>query len=277
MSRSSIFSSETLQLSGFRPYGTIVAFELLLVVDIFLARREMIWVFAQNSPIGIVHAMEGLVIKPTEQVSVLVLGNSRVRDAIIPAVLAEELGISRTNVLNISMTRGTPYDSLTIYRRNREKLAKTSLLIIGVEDFSQLRTNIPSERFRYFSSLAERCEHFYGEARASLIASYCWRTLDAYRSIRRLGKQILFRPNQRVSIGSDGRVIWRDNENAQYIDNSQEIAERIYGDRVLKYDSWALRELLDRCAEDGIPVLLYRPPLSTASGTASGAARSRHH
>jgi hypothetical protein len=260
MSRSSIFSFDTLRLTGLRPYGAIFAIALLVAVEVFVARGEMVWSFAQNSQPGIVDAMEHLVIDKAENPQIVVLGDSRDRDAIVPGVLARELGIPSSDVLNLSLTSGLPFDSLTLYRRNREHLSQAKLIILGVDDFS-LRPLTDTERVRRFATLRERWEHFEGETRASLIVGFIWRTFDANKAIGRLMKQVLLRPDRRVAIGEDGRVVWRD-ENAGFVDDAEQMAIAWYGKGEKAFNSWAVRELLDLAKEDGVPVLLYRAPLS---------------
>ena len=120
---------------GLRPWGMLLALSLLLAFEFGLARRDWIWGWWPKSESGVIDAVERQVIAEAEAPAVLFLGSSRVRDAVSPREVEEQLGLRRGTVLNLAVTNGTPFDALTLYRRNREKLRSAKVAFFGVEVF----------------------------------------------------------------------------------------------------------------------------------------------
>lgn len=262
MSRSSIFSFDTLHAAGFRPYGAGLAVLLLLLVEFGLVRNDYVWSFAEDSQTGIVDALERKVLAVREPPRVVVLGSSRIRDAVVPAVVAGELDLPLDSVVNLGLTAGRPFDSLIMYRRNRELLSQADVLVLGVDEFTDRKVENPSERYRRFASVDDRRRDFQGETGMALMVGSVWRTYDANKSLGRWLKSFVQRRSRAVAIAEDGRVQWR-KEGVGVVDDSLDRAESLYQNRESpEYDLYCLTELLDLAQADQLPVVLFRPPIN---------------
>src|SRR5882762_9647086 len=135
-SRSSIFSFETLSLDPrLRPAGAITALVVLLLIDVFVARTDWIWARAPDSQGGMLDAVEAMIIRPAPPPRVLIMGSSRIHDAVLPRTMERILGLSEGTVLNLGISAGTPFDALTLYRRNRDQLRHAKAIVIGTDDW----------------------------------------------------------------------------------------------------------------------------------------------
>ncbi|MCK4872989.1 MAG: hypothetical protein KAS72_09710 [Phycisphaerales bacterium] len=267
MSRLSISSSDSLDLRGLRPWGLLVCLALLAVVEFGMARQDWLWSMFPKSPSGIVDVLEEQVIEPAPSPVVVILGNSRTRDAIIPAEMEEVLGVPHGSVLNLSLTAGEPYDSYVLYVRNREKLSQARVLMIAIEDWNLNDNQAISERFRRFATLSDRLGAPDWKDRLSLVAGWVWRTYDARKPLGRLLKEMVLRRDRSVPIGEDGRVVWRTDDpefGPEDVDVSADLDHAYRGfdpsrsgeARNVEY----FRRLIALATEDGLHVLLIHPP-----------------
>ena len=257
--------SQSLDLRGWRPWGLLTCLAVLLLLELAVARSDWVWSHLDRSPTGIVDAVERLVIEPAADPVVVVMGNSRMRDAAVPSVIADELGLPRERVLNLSLTQGAPYDALDLYRRHRDKLSRAEVLVLGFDEW-QFETKLaPSERFLRRAMLEQRLELAEGSTRLSLLAGWSWRTLDARMPILRTLKQLLFPIERGVAIDEEGRIVWREvePEHGPEIADSRETAERLFTKfefAPASAEANFLQELLRLAREDEVSVLVYRPP-----------------
>ena len=205
MSSSSTSSSErTLDLTGFRPTALIVCLAALAVFEIF-ARSVDVWSVVPRSNSGIMDQMETRVIEPSRSPRVLVLGSSRIRDAVLPETLEYELGLERGDVLNLGTTAGTPFDALTLVRRHPKLIENVELAIVGVEDWYVDGTYPHNERDMRYASMSERLAY---PTRVQLLTGLLWHTYGANTAIRRWLRR-LGRPGPDVELLPDGRFSWR--------------------------------------------------------------------
>jgi hypothetical protein len=66
---------------------------------------------------------------------IVVLGSSRLQNAIIPEVLESELGLVSGDVSNLSFSAATPQDFLHLYKSQREYFSNIDLLVYEVGEF----------------------------------------------------------------------------------------------------------------------------------------------
>jgi hypothetical protein len=249
------------------PKGAVLATLLLLGVELGLARQDWVWTWVPGSNSGIIEAMEARVIAPSEPPTVLLMGSSRVRDAVAPRQLEQALGLPRGGVMNLGVTRGTPYDARLLYERNRAKLSKAKVLVVGVEDWSFNASVSPNERFRRFASLDERASTFDKDWTLSLLAGYVWRTYDAQGPLRRLLKSALTGREATLPISDDGRVVWRKEEleegPAQY-DVTPDVTRSLEDYATTEGLKAPLVELIALARADGLDVVVVQMPLRDA-------------
>ncbi|MCA9537262.1 MAG: hypothetical protein KC620_00155, partial [Myxococcales bacterium] len=143
----------------------LLCLSLLAAFEIGVARDERIWSAAPRTASGVFAVLEAQVIEPAEAPQVVLLGSSRVRDAVPPRALEAALGLPRGAVLNLGLTSGTPLDALTLYRRHRDKLGRARVLLLGVEDWYLNGAMPPTDRERRFATWAERVGDYVGEVR----------------------------------------------------------------------------------------------------------------
>ncbi len=267
----SIFSSESLDLRGLRPWGMATCFVLLGVVEFGFARRESLWSRFPKSPSGIVDVLEQEVIAKARDPVIIILGDSRSRDAVLPTVLEQELGLRRTNVLNLSLTAGDPFDSYVLYRRNRAQFRKAKLLLLALEDWHLKDDRAIPERYRRFATLEDRMSFADRRQVLPLLVGWLWRTLDARKPLGRLIKETVLRRDRSAPIDDEGRVVWRTNDpevGPETVDMRDDLNRAYSGFKPEEMEqSGALghvRRILDMAAEDGLEVVMICPPFRSA-------------
>ncbi|MCC7407269.1 MAG: hypothetical protein IT442_04310 [Phycisphaeraceae bacterium] len=267
MSHSSTSSFRSFDLRGLRPGGALFCLALLTVVEVGFARQEWLWSKFPKSPSGIIDVLEDKVIKPAGDPVVIVLGNSRTRDAVIPIVMEQELGLERGEVLNLSVTAGEPFDSFVLYERNRDTMRKANLVVLAVEEWQLNDDRAISERYRRFASLQDRLSYPDRQLKSSLVAGWLWRTFDARKPLGRLAKEMVLSADRSAPIGDDGRVVWRtdDPELGEPEIELKADLERAYGGfvagRMKQTTGYEyLRRVIKMASEDNVAVALVSPP-----------------
>jgi len=256
--------SQSLDFSGWRPWGLLCCFAVLLAVE-GVSRTDWVWSSVSRSATGIVDVVERQIIDPAETPIIIVLGNSRGRDAILPAVVERELGLPERTVLNLSITDGDPFDAYRLYRDHRDKLGQARIMVLCFDDFQMgsYRYGTPTERYRRYADLGQRVRDFKGVNRNSLVAGWVWRTLDVSQSLERVVKRGFRSMGDTVHIDEDRRVVWRTTELDQGPEtaNSLKQAKAYYGEPSAIKDDWRmkyLRSLIRSAQTDGLRVVIYR-------------------
>jgi hypothetical protein len=134
MSRSSIFNFESLE--GFKPRlpGALLA-SVLIIVALEAAMRLTPDTLVPNRIETEVRFMEEQLLPRIQEPRVVVLGSSRVRRAVVPAQLDEELGLPRNSTVNAGMAMGRLYDALYFYERNRALLGKADVVVFSFDEW----------------------------------------------------------------------------------------------------------------------------------------------
>jgi len=240
--------------------GALVAIALLAAVELGVARSTWLWSSNEASPSGVVDALERHVIDAAAHPAVVLLGNSRTRDAVIPRQLERELGAETGSVLNLGLTGGSLFDSMMLYQRNRAKLGSARWVVVQVEQNAFLPVR-PRERFRRFASLGDRVRLLDFEERASVVLGFFWKTYDAQAPLKRFlrGEG----GGSRLAIGADGRVQWREDA-VETGPETLDFTAQWQPPRSLEVDPLAvsfLQRLLDMIEADGPRVAFFRSPV----------------
>ncbi len=212
MFRSSISSFSTLQVRGLRPRAGALALLLLLTVEVAVGRQEWIWQAVRASDIGLLNLMDRDVIPVAPPPKVLLMGSSRMRDAVPPRDLERYLRLSEGAVLNLGVTGGTPFEALVLYRRHREKLSQAEVLVISAEDWYSNAGIRPGDADRRFATLSERLSDYGLEPSLALLVGWVWRTYDARYAIERWIRCQFRDCEGSAYVGPDRRVIYRRQE-----------------------------------------------------------------
>ncbi|MCB9549894.1 MAG: hypothetical protein H6706_29150 [Myxococcales bacterium] len=246
-----------------RGKATRLCLALLLLVELGVARPDWLWRLVPRSGAGIVDVLETRVIARAEAPQIIVMGSSRVRDALSPRDLERALRLPTGAVLNLGLTSGTPFDAVTLYRRNRAKLRTARLLLVGLEDWYLNGAMAPTERDRRFADLSERWSDWDGELRLSLLLGYVWRTYDARDVIRETLQALARRRVRDVPLAPDGRLLWRADEpqtGPVDVDVLAELDGFFRDDRPGLGRRAQLARLIALAQADGLEVRLLRVP-----------------
>ncbi len=253
--------TETLRLRGWRPVGLAWAIAWLAAFEL-LVRVLPVASYVPASEAGIVDVLDTAVIAPAPDPAIVLLGNSRLRDAVAPRQLEERLGLARGTVLNLGITAGQPWDYAWLYERHREKLSRARVLVVALDDFRFSTRTPPGERFRRFASFRDRIGTYDGKT-PSLVVGWFWKTFDLRDAIVRTAKALLTGNRRGVPVADDGRIVWRDEERDRgpaTIDDEAEVRSRYR-----KFERSAARvetvaRLLRLAREDGVAVRLVVLP-----------------
>jgi hypothetical protein len=237
---------------------------LLLGVEVGVARRDWPWAREPHSDAGVVDALETQVIARAADPVVLLLGSSRMRDAIAPRTLERALGLRPGQVLNLGLTNGEPFSARVLYERNHAVLSRARVAVFAVEPWQVARQGHVNERVRRFATLGQRLRWFDGPERLSLVVGALWRTLDAGVALRRLAFAPLRHPSPGLPIGEDGRVEWRDEEQVEALAKipvGRSARRHWSGFSPSRGRLACLGELVERLRGDGIEVIVVQLPV----------------
>lgn len=261
-------SGRTLDLASFRradSRAVLLCIGLLLVIELAVVRPPWLWTFDEKTPTGVMHVLETKVIAAAESSpDIIILGNSRMRDALPPITLEQALGLERGQVMNLALTGGQVYDSLFMYRRNRDKLDEASVAIVGVEAWFFLDgVKGLDERFVRYATLADRLSPYVEGRRLDAVVGYFWRTFESSEQLISAAKSIVRGGGRAVEIGADGRTAWRDEELARgpVVADVEKTVHSIYPDfSPADAPAEVLATIITMLRQDGIEVILVRPP-----------------
>ncbi|MCW8131426.1 MAG: SGNH/GDSL hydrolase family protein [Planctomycetota bacterium] len=136
MSRSSIFNFESFE--GFAPrvpWTLLAVVAVIAAVELAARLTPNDALMPPNSSWGQVRFVETAVIAPASAPRIVVLGSSRMRDAVAPRVLEKALGLPEGAVVNAALGGGRLFDALLVYERNRAVLKQAKVLIVGLDDW----------------------------------------------------------------------------------------------------------------------------------------------
>lgn len=240
---------------------------LLLLLEFGAARRDWLWRIDPRRPVGILLAVEDEIIAPADDLRVVALGSSVMRDALLPRLFEQAAGLPDGTVINTSLPNATPFDFVLLYERNRDAFTTARLLLVGVEEWFLFEEPDVSERYHRWASLSERLADYDGAARLPLVASWVWQTYAARHAMAIEGIAAALRDRRADVIGDDGRTRWRPEEQAMGPQDfpmagyEERLRSRIWRDRQVGY----LVELAELASADGLPLVLIRMPMRAAA------------
>ena len=249
------------RLTGRRAQGWVIALVILIMFELLVARSGWIWSYEARSDTGIVDVLEHEVIPHVDDPSVVFLGSSRIRDAVLPRDLETLMDLPRNSVLNLGLTSGLGYDSLKLYERNRERLSMAEIVVVGVELFDLTASPKPEARARRYATLSERLE-WPGFDKLGLLVGYLWRTFDVRDQVRDLVTSLWRGRNESLPIDPDGRIAWRDPvEAGEASVDVSEVASAIAGVKPGRGHSIYIEELISMLRRDGVDVWVVHIPV----------------
>ena len=230
---------------------------LLLAFELGVARQDWFWRLAG---VRIVEDLEDLVVAPAPTPRVVVLGSSRLQFGIAPRVLEDALNLPVGSCLNLAMGGGTSFDALLMYRRNRDKLSRAQLAVIGIEDWYYNGGYPPNPRDARFASLRERWEEYPGPARPELLFNWLWQTSAIQTAAQIWMEQVHAGAVARLQ--PDGRFVVDHPEEGADPHNAALMISRFYANYSFAMGRHhQLQRLIDLCRSDGLQVMVVQMPL----------------
>jgi len=245
------------------PMGLVGAVAILLGVEIG-ARSPAVWYAEPQSQTGVIRALERGVIEPSGSPRVIVLGSSRIRDALIPARAERALGLQRGSVLNLGMTAGTAFDSLLLYSRNRDKLGGASVLVLAAEDWYYNAGIPPTERDLILAPLPHRVGVLNTRSTMRLLVAWAWRSYGAKDAMLRAARAWITNKPRSLPISDDGRLQWRDKDEDYGPDeyDARTDVDKFYKDYEPTLGRHGqMEKLIAMARRDGMRVIVVRVPL----------------
>lgn len=207
-----VFAFNTIKLKGADLRPVVVCVLLLLLFELVVGRGTLIWTVDQRSESGQLDVLESKVIAKAQAPSVVILGNSRTRDALTPIDLESAWGLERGGVLNLSMTGGEPFDYRVILERHRALIEQADVVFLAVEAWMFRDDPLITERFRRFADWDDRLAAWRATEDPGLLLGGLWRTYDARRKIVETPIEWLMQDSRQLRLTEDGRVTWREED-----------------------------------------------------------------
>jgi lysophospholipase L1-like esterase len=268
MFRSSIFSFDTLHGPFPAPRGLLFAVALLAAVELGVARTDWIWSRAPRSETGVVDALESQIVANAANPRIVLLGDSRTRDAVAPRQLERELRLAEGSVLNLGLTAGTPFDSRTFYERNRDVLRRADVLVVDCEWRYFINPPELTSRVRRYATLQDRIDLLAGgNDLPAGVAGWVWMTYGAGDAIREWVGSLTKDAEAPLPIAPDGRIVWRDEEvetGPQTMNPDSFVRSVFRKSQATQAHAEQLRQLIDLIRADGLRVVLVHWPFRGA-------------
>ena len=244
------------------PWGLAFAVVWLFVFERMVARRGWVWDFNEYSSTGTITALERRIIAKAPAPKIVLLGNSRMRDAISPRQLEDELGCAKGTVMNLAVSAGGTFEAKALYERNKKKLSRADVVVLNVDTWYLDETEPPTMNVRRFGSLSDRVGIYGWRETASLVVGWAWRSYDVReRYDGLLTAWLEDKKSSHLKILPDGRVHFRKNSGE---DGPQRIRPAMTGLAKLVFVGGREDELARFVAEvsaSGPRVLLVALPL----------------
>jgi len=250
-------------------HQVFVGFVVVFVIFEIIVRTSLFWSIAPSSQSQRLLTVTGLALGDSDP-SIVIFGNSILRNAVSSNVLADELGIGRADVVNLSVSSGVAHDFTHQYDTYVQDGRNLKLVVIGIDprafDVGQSNPEL-QPRFREAASFDERLMITDVKTRTDLIIGWLWRSWDARYQSASYAHELLFtrKISDQLPVVDDlGR--W-DMVSPNFRTSEQEIidladkdgSEYSYFDGV---NMNALRELVRSAADRDVEVLLLQYPVT---------------
>jgi len=170
-----------LNIKNLRTHQVLLGFLLVFVVFEISVRTELFWNIAPNSSAQAFRSVANHALEDSEP-SIVIFGNSIMRNAVSSNVLADELNLDQTQVVNLSNSAGLSMDATYLYENYVDDVETVELIIVSIDPraFDNGDSQPRSEhRFRREASLSERLMITDPASRYDLVVGQFWRTWDA--------------------------------------------------------------------------------------------------
>jgi hypothetical protein len=162
-------------------HQVFVGFVVVLVIFEIIVRSSLFWSMAPSSQSQRLITVTELALADSDP-SIVIFGNSIMRNALSDNVLADELGIEQAAVVNLSISSGVAHDFTHQFDTFLQDGGNLKLVVVSMDprsfDVGQSSPGIQA-RFRKSASLEERLLITNFKTRTDLIVGWLWRTWDA--------------------------------------------------------------------------------------------------
>ncbi|MEI6234418.1 MAG: hypothetical protein WCT04_15305 [Planctomycetota bacterium] len=136
MSRSSILNFESLEGVTLRVPATLLAvLGVVLALELVFRLVPEKKLVPNMSRQGEVFFMEREVLSKFDAPKIVFLGSSRIRRALVPAKLDEQLGLKKGSTVNLGLAMARVYESLYLYERNEAKLRSAEIVVLNLDEW----------------------------------------------------------------------------------------------------------------------------------------------
>jgi hypothetical protein len=205
---------------------------------------------------------------------IVILGSSRLQNAVIPEVMETELGLRSGDVANLSFPATTPQDFLHLYKSEREYLSNVDLMVYEVGEFQYNWSAIADETagnmsYRKLSDLSTRLKSPGFKNKVDYGLGFFVQIWDARFVVREVMSSVVYgsfsfteipitvEPGGRVGIDQDLAISEYDPE------SSDQLAAFGYRNfEISEYQLDAMAELLKLARQDGISIVMIPAPFN---------------
>ncbi len=190
---------------------------------------------------------------------VLLMGSSRIRYAVVSDVVADELGLPRDQVQNITLRAGGPLDALILLRRNPHLLDNAKLVVFDINPW-QLNLNgqfLVPPRLHYIASLSERLRLFDLAGKCEVLWDCVWPSNRERRTLARWMENLWWLAKG-AKYSTDWNPWWAPGEHGQAGEEAALRHMQRFEVCQLMEESW--REFVDLLDRRGIPLVIIETP-----------------
>ena len=245
----------------------VAAVAVLLLFEFGVARSKAAMGLTSGLFVGATFAIEDSIIEPGPDPEVLLFGSSRIQAALSPRMMEADLGLDGGTVMNLAQPFGDAVVGRIVYERNREKLSRAGIAVVGVEMWDVFGPASIDPTTEYLLPLGERLE-YGGKDEISLLIGATWKTYAIRRILPQLISNIIAGGAETGPVAPDGRLQFfaADADGPATINAAEQFDER-FGrlEEPGAFDSSShradLAELVATLQADGMQVILVHLPL----------------
>ncbi len=136
MPRSSIFNFESLHgLAPRFPATLLAVLAIVGAIEIVLRFTPAETLAPGKSRQAEMRFLEHEVLEKFPPPKILLMGSSRIRRAINPRLLDEQLGLPRHSTMNLGLASGRIFEALYFYQKNQARLSSAQLVVLGIDEW----------------------------------------------------------------------------------------------------------------------------------------------
>ena len=244
--------------------GVVISFVCVMLLAELVARSDWYWTADPTSSVGMLKVIERLTAERAPDPSVLFIGNSLMRDAVAPVVVAEAMGAPPSDVASLAIVGGRIADYLAFHDSLPDELRVADTVVIGVDPRDFFPGIEPSNRVRYLTGVGPRWREETWRTRADLMLGWAWRTWDARRVTRGYAESVLLGRQPKPFVDDLGRIIFNPDDTGatQGTDFAAGVAEQYAECAMSEVRLREFDDLVDRVERDGSSLVLINPLLN---------------